>query len=592
MKPSFWALLWLGVAACLPPTDLTFREEGPAVATGLVDTKDLFSQGRIAVSSNILNHGDGLLYVGHVVSTDPVPLLSTTELDELLQTIQSQANPDTIFGDGGFAEVIPLEQNDKLQHVRAFVIDLYGQIYYDEDSTRWGEVDFEARQLIADFRVDDTATQYFAPIRPTFINQTRRVNIASYTSEWFIDDSLASTSENFTPELSFDRQGTYRIKLRVTGPSGLTVDSTEQAFEVLAQSFRITRAEDGPALGAVEAVGGGYWVLTSEETAGNENVVLLRLDQRGRVLVNQSKIFDYSSDDRPGGLLPLEGGGMIITGTRSLDNITQYSATQMFAVAVDQDGDSIGTTRFYGRSAELARLDRSRKITFSSGETRIALVGTAWEEEPGGTNANRDVYLVLVRPDLSSTSNNGKISVAGSQFGTDITLGPDGALLLSAYGANPTQMLVYRLSSTGTLETGFPQPLGGGTVERSELIRPTNDGSFILGGYSIINGTTSGAGYRLDGQGQSLGSFASAPSSSGNDRFNEVLWNSEGAYLVAGQEDDQPYLAKFSSTGQVDWTLPKEGQGSFYTVISTLDGTYLAVGEQSDGLLMVKTDLP
>jgi len=158
---------------------------------------------------------------------------------------------------------------------------------------------------------------------------------------------------------------------------------------------------------------------------------------------------------------------------------------------------------------------------------------------------------------------------------------------------------VLKLSSIGTIE--WQKSLGGTSGEQAETIQQTNDGGFIVAGYSYSNdgditGNHGSSDYwvvKLTNTGtmewqKSLGG-------TGSDDAASIQQTIDGGYIVAGYSESNDgdvsgnhglldfWIVKLNSTGTIEWQKSIGGSGveSATSIEQAIDGGYVVAGFSS-----------
>lgn len=151
----------------------------------------------------------------------------------------------------------------------------------------------------------------------------------------------------------------------------------------------------------------------------------------------------------------------------------------------------------------------------------------------------------------------------------------------------------------------WQKTLGGSSYEESTKVQLTNDGNYIIGGYTLssngdVTGQHGSGDYwivKADTTGNII--WQKTLGGSGDDKCNSVKQNSDGSYIVSGyvrsndgditsvHGGDEAWLVKLSSTGEIIWQKAFGGSLAehFFNAEKTADGGYIAIGftNSSDG---------
>jgi hypothetical protein len=209
-----------------------------------------------------------------------------------------------------------------------------------------------------------------------------------------------------------------------------------------------------------------------------------------------------------------------------------------------------------------------------------------WQKSLGGSGLDNGVII-------QQTNDGGFIAAGGSNSNDGDVSGNHGI----------NDFWVVKLNDTGTIE--WQKSLGGTSNDEAVSIQQTNDGGYVVAGYSKSNdGEVSGnhgnADYwvvKLTNNGtiewqKSLGG-------SGFDYVNSIQQTNDGGYIVAGQSDSNDgdvsgnqggpdcWDVKLSSLGTIEWqkSLGGTGDESAFFIQETNDGGYVFAGysKSNDG---------
>ena len=145
---------------------------------------------------------------------------------------------------------------------------------------------------------------------------------------------------------------------------------------------------------------------------------------------------------------------------------------------------------------------------------------------------------------------------------------------------------------------------GGDSFDNGECIVQTDDGGFIMAGYSYDPDSNdyNALVVKTDNVGNII--WQKLYGGPGDDGFSSIQPTSDGGYIVAGgtepsaSENSDLYLVKIDGDGRVEWQSTIGGRQDEYanSVIPTSDGNYLMVGLTTsygtgyEDIYVVKTD--
>ncbi len=156
---------------------------------------------------------------------------------------------------------------------------------------------------------------------------------------------------------------------------------------------------------------------------------------------------------------------------------------------------------------------------------------------------------------------------------------------------------VVKLSNIGTIE--WQKSIGGSGWDRAESIQLTNDGGYIVAGYTSLNdGDVSGSHGLIDFWVVKLSSIGNitwqkALGGSGGESATSIQQTSDGGYIVAGYSSGSYdgdvsgnhggkdyWVVKLTTIGTIEWQKCLGGSGLDYAnnIQQTSDGGYIVAG--------------
>ncbi|MEE9175849.1 MAG: hypothetical protein V3U19_06705 [Thermodesulfobacteriota bacterium] len=154
----------------------------------------------------------------------------------------------------------------------------------------------------------------------------------------------------------------------------------------------------------------------------------------------------------------------------------------------------------------------------------------------------------------------------------------------SSFGAGESDGLILKLSSNGDVE--WQKTYGGSDVERVEAIKQTNDGGYIAVGFT--NSFGAGLGdiliLKLDSSGDI--EWQNTYGESKGDGAYSIQQASDGGFIVAGHTysfgagERDFWVLKLSQNGNIEWQRSYGGvnNDTAHSIQQTTDGGYVAAG--------------
>lgn len=203
---------------------------------------------------------------------------------------------------------------------------------------------------------------------------------------------------------------------------------------------------------------------------------------------------------------------------------------------------------------------------------------------PSGTNLrliklaeNGDTLWTSVLPN----SNGCILQFAGCVVQTD-----DGGYMIAGYGwmpPNNNQIQLFKTDPDGKLV--WDKNYGGPSDDYGATIQATNDGNYILAGYTYSYGSGHDDGYmiKINPEGDTL--WTSVIGGANYDSYRFVRPTSDGGYIAVGStqsfgKGEQGYVVKTGPTGVLQWTAAIGGDNNeaFEGVCENENHEYILTG--------------
>jgi hypothetical protein len=226
----------------------------------------------------------------------------------------------------------------------------------------------------------------------------------------------------------------------------------------------------------------------------------------------------------------------------------------------------------------------------------------------GDVSGNHGVVDVWALKLSSDGSVEWQKALGGSsvEVGTCVLQTLDGGYILSGFSISndgdvagnhgESDFWLVKLNSSGEIQ--WQKALGGSKEEEAQCIRQTNDGGYIVVGYSNSNDgdVTGNHGYsdywvvKLNESGEI--EWQKSLGGTGNDEAYSVQLTKDGGYIVAGSTFSNNgdvsgnhgnvdyWVVKLDSEGEIEWQKAFGGSGADYggMVCQTSDGGYIVAG--------------
>ncbi len=319
---------------------------------------------------------------------------------------------------------------------------------------------------------------------------------------------------------------------------------------------------------------GGYIVAgyTSSYGAGGGDVYLIKTNSQGDTL--WTRTYGGSGGDGAHSVQQTEDEGYIVAG-----NTSSYGAglIDVYLIKTNPQGDTLWT-RTYGGSEE--------EYCFSVQQTQdggYIVAGYTSSYGAGGTG----VYLIKTNSQgdtlwtrtYGGSSDDAGRSVQQTQDGGYIVAGAT-----KSYGAGYYSIYLIKTNPQG--DTTWTKTYGGSELDIALSVQQTQDGGYIVAGYTRSNGAESDDMYliKTNSQGDTL--WTRTYGGSSGDVTYSVQQTQGGEYIMAGYTysygagGGDVYLIKTNSQGDTLWTRTYGGSDNEYghSVQQTEDGGYIVSG--------------
>jgi TolB-like protein len=280
-----------------------------------------------------------------------------------------------------------------------------------------------------------------------------------------------------------------------------------------------TQTYGGPAddlgFAVLETTDGGYIIVGEKGGPGNSDLYLIKTNASGNPI--WTKTYGGPIRDVASSIQKTSDGGYIITGwTRSFGTGVQ----DIWLLKTDSLGDTLWTKTYGGLAS-----DEGYSVQISS-DCGYIISGVTFSFGAG----SGDVWLL--KTDASGDTLWTKIyGGLGDDRGFSVQQTNDGGYVTSgftnSFGSGGYDFYLLKTDSSG--DTLWTRTFGGTSDERSDCVRQTSDGGFIIAGYqgNIASGSISNDVYliKTDENGLVEGGISGGPQSGGIITLNPPAFN-------------------------------------------------------------------
>lgn len=366
--------------------------------------------------------------------------------------------------------------------------------------------------------------------------------------------------------------------------SAMTAMSAESGY-----SYRQTKTEDKGYCAQMTSDGGYIIASYCITQRGDKDLYLLKTDSQGKK--EWEKICGGDQDDQANWVIETKEKNFVVCGfTQS----KQGKGKDIYLLKVDQRGQIAWGKNYGGRLKEEKTEDKKTQKDYD--------LGFEVFDYNSSSGLSREYYDVfLLRDDKGSDDENQKSEYTEDE-GNFVQATSDGGYIIAGYSrpqGKPADLCLVKVDFQGILL--WARTIGSGQDEEANAIQQTQDGGYIVAGYTRSVGL--GSRPRIQNQEQKEREdkdiYLVKTDSRGypqweqtfggpkDDAAHSVLLDSGGGYVVCGYTAQSSgtgtnlYLLKTSSDGDLVWQIDNwGGKGSACgTCVKQLtDGGYLVTG--------------
>ena len=352
-----------------------------------------------------------------------------------------------------------------------------------------------------------------------------RSNIQKGTSWYLFDNQYGQGSYDYGRSILQTADGGY-ISAGNTSTLGnqngdvLLLKIDESGIEQWIHSLTFSPSDRANMV--LESSESGYIIIGNTISPLNESkdILVLKTNQSGHV--EWFNRYGSNEDQEGHYILSLTNGGYIICG-QSIDENTGFN--MLYLLKIDSDGSEVWEQTFGGN-----REDHGYSIIESNDGSFLI---TGMTENSGDMSG--DAWLLKVDLDgneiWQQTYGGTGVDLSRSLVNTG-----DGYIMVgntSSYGSGNNDVFVIKVNLEGTQE--WSNTYGGGGTDIGRAIIKTNDGSFVIAGYTDSFGENSGFNVwllKIDSLGNLL--WDKTFGGDGNDRALSVNQSLDGGFVLTG----------------------------------------------------------
>ncbi len=417
------------------------------------------------------------------------------------------------------------------------------------------------------------------------------------TSSW---SSYVSSGQSISMSHTYTSTGTYYVKAQAKDINGAISDwsSTHKIVIYSGQTEQITwtktygGSDDDWGCSVQQTQDGGYIIAggTWSFGAGGYDVYLIKTDANGNV--EWTKTYGGSSYDCGFSVQQTKDGGFIIAGYTC-----SFGAgyADVYLIKTDAYGN-VEWTKTYGGS--------DYDFGYSVQQTQdggYIIAGKTCSFGAGGY----DVYLI--KTDANGNVEWTKTYGGGSDdCGFSAQQAQDGGFIIAggtwSFGAGGYDVYLIKTDANGNVE--WTKTYGGSSYDCGFSVQQTKDGGFIIAGYTCSFGAGYADVYLIKTDAYGNVEWTKTYGGSSYDYGKSVQQTQDGGFIIAGYTCSfgaggaDVYLIKTDANGNVEWTKTYGGSDEDYgfSVQQTQDDGYIIAGRTysfgagGEDVYLIKTD--
>jgi len=372
----------------------------------------------------------------------------------------------------------------------------------------------------------------------------------------------------------------YYIRVQAGNACGKSISSntvaiTTTACALVSGCFAIGGVGYDYGRSIVQTTDGGYVVAgyTNSYGVGNRDVFIIKMDNTGNI--SWTRTVGGSGNDYGYSIIQTTDGGYVVAG-----NTNSYGAgnDDIYIIKLDNTGN-VSWTRTVGGSLN----DYSYSIVQTT-DGGYVVAGNTGSYGAGGN----DVYIIKL-DNMGNVSWTRTVGGSSNDYGSSIVQTTDGGFVVAgitnSYGAGNQDVYIIKLDNTGNVS--WTRTVGGSDYDRGLSIVQTNDGGYVVAGYTGSYGAGNQDVYIIKLGNTGNVSWTRTVGGSSYEQGNSIVQTTDGGYVVAGVTLSygagyyDVYIIKLDNAGNVSWTRTVGGSFSDYgnSIVQTTDGGYAVVGE-------------
>ncbi len=283
---------------------------------------------------------------------------------------------------------------------------------------------------------------------------------------------------------------------------------------------------------------------TSSFGAGLDDIYLLKIDANGDTL--WSKTYGGTDDDEGYSVQQTNDGGYIVTGSTLSFGA---GSDDVYLIKTDASGNMVWNKTYGGTNIDIGNSVRQTK------DGGYIVAGETYSFGVGGF----DIYLLKTDANGNEVWNE-TIGGGADDNGTAVQQTSDNGYIITgitaSFGAGNYDAILIKTDANGTVN--WSRTYGGTSGDESYSVQQTKDGGYIFGGYTSSFGFGNFDAYVIKTKSNGDTIWTKVYGGTDYDAANSVLQTNDGGYIIAGYSNilnaggnEEIYLLKTDVNGNL-----------------------------------------
>jgi hypothetical protein len=404
------------------------------------------------------------------------------------------------------------------------------------------------------------------------------------TSGW---SNWKASGDSISMSHSWTDTGTYNIKAQAKDKKSAASDwSVGHLIEISAGWLKtFGGSSDDAGYSVQQTTDGGYIITGSTNSygSGSKDVYLIKTDSLG--YQQWDRTFGGSSDDYGNSVQQTTDGGYIIVGrTNSFGGLCQ-----VYLIKTDSNGEEQWSkTKGYSD-----RDDWGNSVQQTSDGGYIIV---------GRTHDQGSEAIFLIKTDANGETESGWPKIKGyddyDDEGYSVQQTTDGGYIIVGRTSESGNGDVFLIKTDANGGGGWNRHIGGSSADYGYSVQQTTDGGYIITGWTRSSSAGESDVYLIKTDASGIQTWSKTFGGTNDDVGRSVQQTEDGGYIIAGYTysfgagSADVYLIKTDASGDTSWSKTFGGSDSDlgFSVQQTSDGGYIITGNTGGDVYLIKTD--